>query len=132
MDRPFAALDLDHVVLRCRDQERMLRFYTEVLGLPEERRLEAIGLIQLRAGRSLLDLVPDPEPAARVPNVDHVCLAVAASQMEDVLAWLGTHGVETIGEPMTRYGARGYAASIYLRDPEGNVVELALAPGAAA
>jgi catechol-2,3-dioxygenase len=126
MERPFTALELDHVVLRCHDQERMLRFYTEVVGLPEERRLEAIGLVQLRAGRSLVDLIPDADPSTRVPNVDHVCLAIAARDMDSVLAWLAAHEVETIGEPMTRYVAHGYAASIYLRDPEGNVVELAL------
>lgn len=48
---------LDHVVLRVTDVERALRFYSEVLGCAEERRIEAIGLIQLRAGASLIDLV---------------------------------------------------------------------------
>ncbi len=132
MQRRFTVRELDHVVLRCREPERMLRFYADVLGLAEERRLEAIGLIQLRAGRGLVDLVPDQESGARVPNVDHVCLAVAAPDMDAVLAWLVAHRVETIGEPMTRYGASGYASSIYVRDPEGNVVELALVGGAGA
>jgi len=63
MERPFTVEELDHVVVRCRDQSRSLAFYTGVLGLPEERRLDVIGLIQLRAGRSLIDLVPaDPPP----------------------------------------------------------------------
>jgi len=123
---PFVVEDLDHVVLRCGDQARMLDFYVRVLGLVEERRLEAIGLIQLRAGRSLVDLVPDESSAPRDrPNVDHVCLAVAAPDMEAVVGYLMAEGVETIGEPMVRYGARGYRLSIYCRDPEGNVIELA-------
>jgi catechol-2,3-dioxygenase len=40
------------------------------------------------------------------------------------VSYLTAAGVETIGEPMVRYGARGYGLSIYCRDPEGNVVEL--------
>jgi glyoxylase I family protein len=130
MAAPFVIEDLDHVVLRCRDQARMLRFYVEVLGLAEERRLEAIGLIQLRAGRSLVDLVPDADTAPHDrPNVDHFCLAIAAADMDAVVACLASADVEIIGEPMVRYGARGYGLSIYCRDPEGNVVELKQSDG---
>jgi glyoxylase I family protein len=122
---PFVVEELDHVVLRCIDQSRMLEFYVGVLGLVEERRLDAIGLIQLRAGRSLVDLVPDAGSGPRDrPNVDHVCLAIAAADMDAVVAYLSAAGVETIGDPMVRYGARGYGLSIYCRDPEGTVVEL--------
>ena len=125
MAAPFAVEDLDHVVLRCIDQPRMLRFYVEVLGLVEERRLDAIGLIQLRAGRSLVDLVPSGgTPPGAQANMDHLCLAVAAPNMDTVVSYLSAAGVETIGEPMVRYGARGYGLSIYCRDPEGNVIEL--------
>ena len=123
--------ELDHVVLRCRDQAPMLRFYTEVLGLVEERRIEAIGLIQLRAGRSLIDLVPGTPAGFEGANVDHVCLAIAPVAMEDVVRELAARAVETIGEPMVRYGATGNGPSLYLRDPEGNVVELKV-PGDAA
>jgi glyoxylase I family protein len=127
---PFVVEELDHVVLRCSDQPRMLEFYVGVLGLAEERRLDAIGLIQLRAGRSLVDLVPDAgsEPRDR-PNVDHICLVIAAPDMDAVVAYLSAAGVETIGDPMVRYGARGYGLSVYCRDPEGNVVELKCAGG---
>ena len=122
---PFEVEELDHVVLRCHDQDRMLDFYVRILGLTEERRVEAIGLIQLRAGRSLVDLVPDAGGAPREhPNVDHLCLAIATPDLDVVVRYLVTSGVETIGEPMVRYGARGYGPSIYCRDPEGNVVEL--------
>jgi glyoxylase I family protein len=133
MSLPFVVEDLDHVVFRCQDQARMLDFYVRVLGLVEERRLDAIGLIQLRAGRSLVDLVPDvgTEPRDR-PNVDHVCLAITTPDMDAVLAHLAAAGVETIGEPMVRYGARGHGLSVYCRDPEGNVVELKIADAATA
>ena len=101
---PFEVEELDHVVLRCRDQDRMLDFYVRILGLTEERRLEAIGLIQLRAGRSLVDLVPDAGGAPREhPNVDHLCLAIATPDLDVVVRYLVTSGVETIGEPMVRY-----------------------------
>ena len=49
---------IDHVVLRVRDQPAMVRFYEQALGFKVERRLDRISLVQLRAGASLLDLVP--------------------------------------------------------------------------
>ena len=129
MPGPFSVAELDHVVLRCWDQSRMLDFYTRVLGLVEERRLDAIGLIQLRAGASLVDLVPDADGQPRDrPNLDHFCLTIDltidTADLHAVLAYLAGAAVETIGEPMVRYGARGYGLSVYCRDPEGNVVEL--------
>lgn len=132
MERPFAVTGLDHVVLRCRDLDRMLAFYRDVLGLPEERRIDALGLIQLRAGRSLVDLLRDWEGEGRgTPNVDHVCLGVAPTALEPVMAWLQAQAVEVVGEPMVRYGALGNGPSLYLRDPEGNVVELKPEPSRA-
>jgi catechol 2,3-dioxygenase-like lactoylglutathione lyase family enzyme len=124
MASPIRVTELDHVVLRCRDQARMLAFYTDVLGLAEERRLEALGLVQLRAGRSMVDLVPGEPAGYEGANVDHVCLMIAPIGMESLVGFLAERGVETIGEPMVRYGATGYGLSVYCRDPEGNVVEL--------
>ena len=125
MERPLRVVELDHVVLRCRDQARALDFYTRVLGCVEERRIDAIGLIQLRAGQSMVDLVPELEhDRPGTPNVDHVCLGVATPGMERLVAYLTANGVDVIGEPSERYGARGMGSSIYVRDPEGNVVEL--------
>ena len=124
MTRPVVVAGIDHVVLRCRDRERMLAFYTRVLGLVEERRLDAIGLVQLRAGRSLVDLVPGAPGDLEQANVDHVCLVLEPVEMDVVVRYLADEGVETVGEPMVRYGAGGYGLSIYLRDPEGNVIEL--------
>ena len=133
MERPLRIEELDHVVLRCRDPERALAFYVDILGLAEERRIEGIGLVQLRCGRSMLDLLPASDGAdAPTPNVDHFCLGVDAPDMAAVARFLEARGVEVIGEPTPRYGARGMGLSIYLRDPEGNVVELKQTPRAEA
>ena len=131
MGIPLKVAELDHVVLRCRDQERALDFYTRVLGLVEERRIDQIGLIQLRAGASMIDLVP--ATAARADdglNVDHVCVGVEARDLNEVAAYLRGQSVEVMGEPAMRYGARGMGLSLYVRDPEGNVVELKQMPPA--
>jgi glyoxylase I family protein len=129
-DRPFRVGELDHVVLRCVDQKRALEFYTAVLGLAEERRIEKIGLIQLRAGQSMIDLVPAESGARDGRNVDHICLGIEVENFEGLLAYLRKRGVEIVGEPGTRYGARGMGLSVYVRDPEGNVVELKQIPPA--
>lgn len=129
MESPFKVAELDHVVLRCRDRDRAYDFYTRILGLVEERRIEQIGLIQLRAGRSMVDLVPAAHPRSEEAlNVDHVCLAIAASDMTEVARYLRENAVEVIGEPAMRYGAHGQGLSLYARDPEGNVVELKQLP----
>jgi glyoxylase I family protein len=129
---PLRVAEIDHIVLRCRDLAGMLDFYTRVLGLAEERRVERLGLIQLRAGASMLDLVPAAEPRIDSgANVDHFCLGVEAADLETALRYLRGHGVEIIGDPAQRYGARGMGTSIYVRDPEGNVVELKRMPAAA-
>ncbi|HWI14575.1 MAG TPA: VOC family protein [Burkholderiales bacterium] len=134
-------LGLDHVVLRVHDMARMLRFYTEVLGCEVERTLESIGLVQLRAGQSLIDLLPRIAPGHHVPdvhaaneatgadadhaarNLDHFCLRVEPFDHSALVAHLINYGIVP-GEPRTRYGADGYGPSIYISDPEGNVIEL--------
>jgi glyoxylase I family protein len=131
VDAPLKIRELDHVVLRCRGQARMLDFYTRVLGLAEERRIDQIGLIQLRAGAAMIDLVPAPEPRVESGlNVDHFCLGLEIADLGDAVRYLRANAVEIVGEPVMRYGARGMGLSIYLRDPEGNLVELKQMPPA--
>ena len=123
---------IDHVVLRVSGLARALHFYCEVLGLREERRLDALGLVQLRAGDSLIDLVDvdsplgragGPAPGAAGRNMDHVALRIDPFEPEALRAWLGEHGIE-VGDVGERYGAEGQGPSVYVRDPDGNVVEL--------
>ena len=132
MEPPLKIAELDHVVLRCRDQKRSFEFYTALLGLKEERRIEQIGLIQLRAGNSMIDLVPAPEDKTESGrNLDHFCLGVETPDFNSLIEYLRQKSVEIIGEPALRYGARGMGRSVYIRDPEGNVIELKeLPPGA--
>lgn len=109
----------------------MLGFYAGVLGLVEERRIDAIGLVQLRAGRSMIDLVPAPQGLADAGSLDHFCLDVDAESVDAVTAHLAAHDLAPLGPPMETYGAHGVGSSVYVRDPEGNVVELKVGPRAA-
>ena len=124
--------DIDHIVLRVADLDAMLRFYVGALGCAVERRRDDIGLVQLRAGRSLIDLVPvagelgragGAAPGAEGRNLDHFCLRVEPFDEAALRAHLAAHGIE-MGAVAPRYGAEGLGPSVYLRDPEGNVVEL--------
>ncbi|TFZ03444.1 VOC family protein [Ramlibacter rhizophilus] len=132
--------EIDHLVLRVRDVDAMVSFYGEVLGCPVHRIDEQNRLVQLRAGRSLIDLVPvdseigraggaPPGPEGR--NVDHFCLRVDPWDAAALLAHLRAHGVEP-GAVASRFGAEGRGPSIYLQDPEGNTVELKGPPDAVA
>lgn len=131
---------LDHLVLRVVDLDAMLRFYVDTLGCSVERRQDEIGLVQLRAGRSLIDLVPvggklgrmgGAAPGAEGRNLDHFCLRVEPFDETDIRAHLAARGVGA-GDTESRYGAEGEGPSIYLSDPEGNVVELKGPPAGAA
>lgn len=128
----FQVLGLDHVVFRVRDIERALAFYRDVLGCTLERSLRDFGLYQLRAGRSLIDLVPveselgrmggaAPGPEGR--NVDHIALRIEPFDEGGLRAHLQAHGIDP-GELARRYGAEGQGPSLYIEDPDGNTVEL--------
>jgi glyoxylase I family protein len=130
-DPPFALKGIDHIVLRVRALPRALGFYRDVLGCSVERQQAELGLTQLRAGHSLIDLVTLDGPLGRAPatpgpggpNVDHFCLALAPFREADLSAWLAAHGVEVIA-PASRYGAEGEGRSFYIEDPDGNRIEL--------
>jgi glyoxylase I family protein len=131
-DSPIAIREIDHVVLRVVDLARMQRFYHEVLGCEEVRRQDEIGLVQLRAGSAMLDLVPvdgklgrsgGAAPGREGRNVDHVCFRVEPFGEAAIRAHLAAHGVDA-GPVESRFGAEGEGPSIYLHDPEGNMIEL--------
>jgi glyoxylase I family protein len=124
--------DIDHIVLRVVDLDAMTKFYCDVLGCTLERRQDDIGLLQLRAGHSLLDLVPvdgklgrqgGAAPGTEGRNVDHFCFRVEPFDEPAIRADLERAGVR-VGPVESRNGAEGEGPSIYLSDPEGNTVEL--------
>ena len=132
MPQPFVPREIDHVVIRIANLQRSLDFYLGALGCTVERHQEGIGLMQLRAGRSLIDLVPldgklgregGAGPGIEGRNMDHLCLRVEPWDEAAILAHLRHNGLLP-GEVAQRFGAEGKGPSIYVTDPDGNTVEL--------
>lgn len=133
-------LGLDHIVLRVRDMERMVAFWRDALGCQVEKVQAELGLVHIRAGSALIDLVDiagklgqegGRAAGAGGRNLDHFCLRVEPFDPAAIRAWLQSLGVAA-DEPKRRFGAEGYGESIYLTDPEGNRIELKGASEAAA
>jgi glyoxylase I family protein len=123
--------DIDHIVLRVVHLDAMLDFYVQTLGCHIVRRRDDIGLIQLRAGSAMIDLVPvdggigrsgGAAPGAEGRNLDHFCLRVEPFDPVAIRAQLHQHGY-TAGPVELRFGAEGEGPSMYVTDPDGNVVE---------
>jgi glyoxylase I family protein len=132
MTHPIAIQGFDHIVLRIRDKDRALGFYRDILGLTVDRDRPDIGLTHIRAGRQMIDLVildgplgraGGAAPGAEGRNLDHFALQVRPFDEAAIRAHLAAHGVEIVEEGQ-RYGADGDGFSIYIRDPDGNTVEL--------
>jgi glyoxylase I family protein len=128
MPAPFTIIGLDHVVLRASDPAALEKFYIDVIGCTLELRQGR--LAQLRAGRTLIDIVPADEegPAKGTSrtggaNLDHLCLRIEPFDAAAIAKHLAAHDIEC-GDEASRYGAEGRGPSIYLNDPEGNGVEL--------
>ena len=119
-------LELDHVVLRVADQAASQRFYTTILGLQLDHVNEGARLIQLRAGRHLIDLLPlaPGEIASPSARMDHVCLSIRCDDLPGLAAWLRQEGVAVEGDVVQRRGAFGDGGSLYLRDLDGYRIEL--------
>ena len=128
---PFELEGIDHVVLLVRDMEQAKHFYEQVLGCRVDRELPEYGMLQLRAGASLIDLVdigsaqgewgrPEIEGGR---NMDHVCIATGPCEEQAMRAHLARHGINIVEEGI-RYGAKGDGMSFYIRDPSGNQIEL--------
>ena len=120
---------MDHLVLAVADVERSLAWYGDVLGLEalrvEEWRRGEVFFPSVRIDEgTIIDLVGVPvreSTPAVGRNLDHFCLVVDSVDLDAVRA-AGTFDV--VEGPVTRWGARGDATSLYVRDPDGNVVEL--------
>lgn len=130
---PVEVAKIDHIVLRVRDVPRAIRFYRQVLGCAVAHRQPKLGLVHLRAGASMIDLVALDGPLGRMGgaaplkkgrrNLDHFALRVARFDEEALRRHLRRFGID-MGQPAQRYGAEGVGPSVYFSDPEGNVIEL--------
>jgi glyoxylase I family protein len=125
-------IGLDHIVLRVRDMERMVAFWRDALGCTVEKVQAELGLVHIRAGTALIDLVDvagtlgkegGRAPEAEGRNLDHFCLRVEPFDPAAIRARLKAQGIEA-DPPKRRFGAEGYGNSIYFSDPEGNRIEL--------
>lgn len=128
----FRILGIDHLVLRVKDLDTMLHFYCQVLGCPVAKTQPKIGLYQVRAGNALIDLVPvsgqlgqqgGAPPGTEGHNLDHFCLRIEPFDIDALQTHFASHQIK-LGEVQSRFGAEGQGPSVYLNDPEGNVVEL--------
>lgn len=130
----FTVTAMDHIVLNVRDMPRILDFYTNVLGLPGERveefqqgkvpfpsvRINADTLIDLFPLANAAETEPDPTPA----HLNHFCLVIKRTDMQQVIAHLEKHGVTVQQGPVQRWGAHGNGTSIYFCDPEKRQIEI--------
>lgn len=133
MPNPFVVQRIDHVVFRVSDLERSIGFYGAVLGCEVVRRREHLGLVHLRAGASMIDLVSLDGPLGsrggaaagkEGRNVDHLCLRIAPFDEARLVAHLEQHGVSAVSKAEVNFGAEGDGLSLYFLDPDGNTIEL--------
>ena len=124
--------EMDHIVLRVKDVEESLRFYTQVLGMTAERVEQwRAGEIRFPSARINADTIidffaSDQEPIARegIKNQDHYCMVIEKTDMEALKAKFETLGVDIQAGPGKRWGSHGDGISLYIYDPDDNVVEL--------
>ncbi|MEP4380576.1 MAG: VOC family protein [Alphaproteobacteria bacterium] len=129
---PFSMIGLDHLVIRCVDLDAMTHFYCDLLGCTVDRHNKEADLLQLRAGRHLIDLITvdgvlglkgGAAPGVEGRNLDHFAIQIDHFDDAALHAYIAEHGIEIVEEG-PRYGAEGTGPSVYLKDPEGNIVEL--------
>jgi glyoxylase I family protein len=128
---PFELRAIDHVVLIVDDLERAAKWYADVVGATEEHSLRQFGMVQLRAGASMIDLVDAASEKGEWArpkvdggrNMDHLCLEIGPVTKAAMQAHLKKHELE-IEEEGWRSGAKGQGYSWYIRDPWDHQIEL--------
>src|SRR5699024_7064981 len=133
MTMPFSVEHIDHVVLRVKDLDKSVAFYQTILGCAVVRVREDLGMVHLRAGTAMIDLVSvdgalgrkgGAAPGRSGQNVDHVCLRIEPFVESDIISHLAGHGLAPSGELQVNFGAEGEGPSLYISDPDGNGIEL--------
>jgi catechol 2,3-dioxygenase-like lactoylglutathione lyase family enzyme len=119
---------IDHIVLTTRDLEKCIAFYTQALGMQLE--IYGQGRIALRFGEHKFNVHPpgfDASIKARTPTPGSLDLCFLADcLLEDVIARLQQHGVPIEEGPSVRTGARFPIRSVYVRDPDDNLIEISV------
>ncbi len=130
---PFSVQRIDHLVLRVVDLERSIDFYREVLGCAVVKRRDDLGLVHLRAGASLIDLISvggrlgmkgGAAAGGQARNVDHFCLRIEPFDEKAIVEHLARFALTPHGKAQVNFGAEGDGPSIYFSDPDGNSVEI--------
>ena len=130
---PFAVERIDHLVLRVKDLTLSMQFYRAVLGCEVVRQRDHLGLVHLRAGASMIDLISvDGTLGARggspagvgARNVDHLCLRIEPFNEQRLVEHLKDFGVAPLGRAEVNFGAEGDGPSLYFCDSDGNVIEV--------
>ncbi|MDO4879166.1 MAG: VOC family protein [Neisseria sp.] len=119
-------VSLDHLVLTVADVSRSVAFYTRVLGMEEitfgeGRKALLFGRQKINLHQSGAEILPNAQNAAC--GTADLCL-LTDTPLEQVAEELASHGVATIGGIVPRTGAVGAIRSVYLRDPDGNLLEI--------
>ena len=123
-------VEIDHIVLSVSDVERSLAFYTNILGLKGERldeyRSGKVGFPSVRINdHAVIDLVQvGTVDRGIIRNLDHFCLVSESTDLVKLADDLRKDGVVVVQEPVSRWGARGQATSIYIQDPDANEIEI--------
>ena len=120
------------MVIRAADLNKMVSFYLKVIGCTIDRRRDELGLVHLRVGKNLIDLISvegelgrkgGGPPVRDGRNMDHLCLRIEAFDERELRSHFEAHGISA-SEVYSNYGAEGDGPSIYINDPEGNLIEL--------
>jgi catechol 2,3-dioxygenase-like lactoylglutathione lyase family enzyme len=133
--KPIKVTELDHIVLNVKDIDRAIVFYADVLGLEIERleefRAGKIGFPSARINEhTIIDLSPlkdqagEKSSAPALRNLNHFCVVVEKDDFSGIVDYLKSHGVAILNGPISRWGARGRATSVYFHDPDGNEIEI--------
>lgn len=125
----FAVDRLDHLVINCRDIEKMASWYQRVLGMERED-FGSPSRVALKFGGQKLNLRPHDASQAEwlaaetcLPGTQDLCFIVAVA-VDDIIGQFHSCGVTIELGPVTRQGALGAMGSVYCRDPEGNLIEV--------
>lgn len=130
---PFQVQRIDHVVLRVSDLQASVAFYQRALGCQVARVRDDLGLVHLRAGASMIDLISvdgplgvagGAAPGSQGRNLDHLCLRIEPFDEDELVRHLQACGASPHGPASENFGAEGQGLSLYFSDPEGNVIEL--------